>query len=210
MAADASKIHIGPGDLWITSDLTAAPTLGGDLTDPTTSSVMAMLTNYTAPSTTASPSWRYVGFTNGPSTLTYRPTYYMVQTEQAFAEVVVTPTGEETTLGCTLLESGYQNLAVGIGQGTTKVVTGPPAYNAVFVGGKATTALSVVVLMSRHRSGTGYYVATLYQAYSDQGVALNFDRRSETRIGVSFRALANAARPVGDQLFQIADYAANP
>lgn len=210
MAADASKIHLAPGDLWVTSDLTAAPTAGVDLTDPTTSSLMAMLTSFTAPSTSASPSWRYVGFTNGPATLTYRPTYYMVETEQAFAEVLVTPTGEETTLGATLLESDYKNLALGIGQGTTKVVTGPPAVNGIFVGGKASVGLNVVVLMSRHRSGTGYYVATMYQAYSSDGVALNYERRQEQRIGVTFRALANASRPVGDQLFQIADYAANP
>lgn len=210
MAADATKIHLAPGDIWVTSDLTAAPAKGVDLNDPTTSAVMAMLTGYTAPSTTASPSWRYVGFTNGPATLTYRPTYYMVQTEQAFAEVITVPTAEEATLGFVLLESDYKNLAVGIGQGTTKVTGGGTPNNAIFVGGKSLVALSVVVMVSKHRSGVGYYISTLYQAYSDGGVALNFERRAETRIGVTMRSLADATRPVGDQLFQLADYAANP
>src|SRR5688572_28998135 len=116
MPPDVTKIHLSPGDMWVTSDLTAAPTKGVDLNDPTTSSLMAMTTGFALPSTAANPAWRYVGFTNGPATLTYRPTYYMVETEQAFAEVITTPTAEEATLGFTLLESDYRNLSLGMSQ----------------------------------------------------------------------------------------------
>lgn len=210
MAIDVSKVHIGAGDLWFTSDLTAAPTKGVDLSDPTSSSVMTMASGFTAPSTAASPSWRYGGATQGPSTLTYRPTYYMVESEQAFSEIITTPTAEEATLGFTLLESDYRNLVLGMSQATPEVNAGAPVNNAIFVGGKTSVTLNVVVLCSRKRSGTGYFLLTLYQAYSAEGSTLSFARREEMRIPVTLRALADATRPVGDQLYQLVDFAANP
>lgn len=207
---DATKIHLGPGDVWVTSDLAAAPAKGGDLNDPTSSSLMAFTSNYAAPSTAATPAWRNVGFTNGPATLTYRPTYYMVETEQAFAEVLVVPTTEEATLACTMQEMDYRNMLIALGQGTSEVNVGPPANNAIFVGGKANVALFVFVLLSRKRTGVGYFVSTIYQTYSSEGAPINFERRAETRLPLTMRSLADATRPVGDQLFQIVEYPANP
>lgn len=203
-------VHIGQGDIWVTSDLTAAPAKGVDLTDPTSSSLMAMLTNYTGPSTTASPSWRYGGATQGAATLMYRPTYYMVESEQAFSEIITTPTAEEATLGMTLLEADYRNLTLAMQQASSAVHAGAPVNNAIYVGGKASVPLNVVVLCSRKRSGVGYFLMTMYQAYSHDGVSLPFERRAETRIQLTLRALADATRPVGDQLFQLVEYAANP
>jgi hypothetical protein len=210
MAADVTKIHLGAGEIFVTSDLTAAPTSGVDKTDPTSSGLMAMASNFTAPSTSASPTWRNPGFTQGPATLIYRPTYYQVVTEQAFAEVITTPTAEESSLNFVMLEADYRNFAFQMGQGTTHVVTGPPVQNAIHVGGKATVTCSVVVMCSRKRSGVGYHLLTLYQAYSNEGSTSNFERRAELRLPVVARTLADATRPVGDQLFQLIEYPANP
>jgi hypothetical protein len=209
-AADPTKIHLAPGDVWVTPDLTAAPTKGVDLLDPTSSSLMTFTTGFGAPNTTANPAWRYVGFTNGPAVLQFRPTYYMVETEQAFAEVLVVPTAEEATFSMTMQEADYRNLALSMGQGTTEVNVSAPANNAIFVGGKASVNLNVVTFLSRHRTGVGYFVGTLYQSYSNDGAALNWERRAEQRNAVTMRCLADTSRPVGDQLFQLADYAANP
>lgn len=200
MAADVTKIHIGQGDIWLGG---TAPAAGVDLTDPTTSSVNSMLTGYTAPTSGGT----YVGFTNGPATLTYKPTYYMVETEQAFSEVIVTPTAEEATLDFIMLEASYTNLANAMGQASTAVSGG---HNAIYVGSKATVTTNLLVLNSRKRTGTGYYILSMYQVYSMDGVALNFERRKETGNKVSMRCLANTARPVGDQLFQLVEYTANP
>jgi hypothetical protein len=205
-----SKVHIGPGDVWVTSDLTAVPAAGGDLSDPTSSSLMAMASGFTQPTTAANPSWRYVGATQNVATLTYRPTFYMVESEQAFAPIITTPTAEEATVAFTMLEADYRNLALGMSQATTEVNAGAPVNNAIFVGGKTTVTQNVVVLCSRKRSGTGYFLLTVYQAYSAEGVALPFARREEMRIAATLNALADATRPVGDQLFQLVDYAANP
>lgn len=210
MPTDVTKIHLSPGDIWVTPDLTAAPAKGGDMQDPTSSSLMTFTAGFAAPSTTASPSWRYVGFTTGASVLNFRPTYYMVETEQAFAEVLVVPTAEEATMAFTMQEADYRNLALSMGQATTEVNAGAPVNNAVFVGGKSNVNLQCLSFLSQHRSGTGYFVGTLYQCYSNDGASLNWERRAEMRNAVSMRTLADTTRPVGDQLFQLVDYAANP
>jgi hypothetical protein len=134
----------------------------------------------------------------------------MVETEQAFAEVITVPTSEESTLAFTMQEMSYQNIASAWTQGTTEVNVGPPANNAIFVGGKPTVTPQLVVLNSRKRSGTGYFILSLYQGYSSEGAAINFERRAESRIPATIRCLSSTDRPQGDQLFQIADYAANP
>jgi hypothetical protein len=207
MPATVANIHIGQGEIWLGG---TAPTAGTDPTDPTLgtpSAVNAFTTSYAAPTSGGT----YVGFTNGAATLTYKPTFYMVETEQAFAEVVTIPTNEEAGLAFTMLEAGYVNLATAMGQGTTRVVTpGPPAFDAIYVGSKAVISLKVTTLLSRKRSGTGYYVLTLYQAYSMEGANLNFERRVEQKIPTNMRCLADVTRPTGDQLFQLVAYAANP
>lgn len=199
MATDVNRIHIGEGDLWIGG---TPPAAGVDPLDPTTSALASFNTGFVAPSTGGTA----VGFTNGAATLTYRPTYYMVDTEQAFAEVITVPTAEESTLAVTMQEIAYQNLALAIGQGTTLAGTN----NAIFVGGKPTVDPQPVVLLSRKRSGVGYFLTTIYAGYSSEGIGLNFERRAESRIPTTIRALSSTDRPQGDQLFQIVDYAANP
>jgi hypothetical protein len=207
MAANVQNIHIGQGEIWVGG---TAPTAGTDLTDPnagTPTVLNTMATGFTAPTSGGT----YVGFTNGQANLSYKPTYYMVETEQAFAEVAIVPTGEEATLRFTALEITYANIANAYGQAVTRVTTpGPPISNAVMVGSKATVSTKVAVLCSRKRSGTGYYILTLYSAYSFAGAELPFVRREDTKIATELRCLADLTRPIGDQLFQLVEYTANP
>jgi hypothetical protein len=203
---DVTKIQIGHGDIWVGG---TAPAGGSDLTDPNAGTPSALNTAaslFTAPSSGGT----YVGFTNGPANLAYRPTYYMVETEQAFAEVAVVPTGEEASLTFNAQEVTYLNLKNAYGQATTRVTVGPPASNAVFVGSKPTVSQQLAVLISRKRSGVGYFILSLYQSYSFAGATTNFERRAETRIPTELRCLADLTRPVGDQLFQLVEYPANP
>lgn len=203
MATDVNKIHIGRGDVWVGG---TPPAAGGDPLDPTTSTVNSMATGFVAPTSAGTA----VGFTNGAATLTYKPTYYMVETEQSFAEVITVPTAEEATLGFAMQEASYQNLAAAIQQGTSLVTVGPPANNAIFVGGNPTMTPKLVVMNSRHRSGVGYYILSMYSGYSVDGITIPFELRAESRIPITMRALSTVSRPQGDQLFQIADWAANP
>lgn len=203
MAVNAANIHIGQGEIWVGG---TPPAGGSDPNDPTLgtpSAVASFNTNYVAPSTGGV----YVGFTNGAATLTYRPTFYMVETEQAMAEVVTIPTNEEATLAFTMLEANYTNIATAYGQGVTRVGAG---FQAVYVGSKSTVTTRVILMLSRKRTGTGYYLVTLYAGYSHDGAAMNFERRAEARIQTTARCLADVSRPVGDQLYQLVAYDANP
>lgn len=202
--ADATKIHIGQGEIFLGG---TAPAAGADLNDPTSSSLNAATTAWEPVS-----GGTYVGFTNGPATLTYRPTFYMVETEQAFSEVVTSPTAEETTLAFTALQSTAANIQAGFSQATTETNAGPtpPANSAIFVGSKTAFTTQVVSLISRKRTAAGYFILTIYKGYSAEGSALNFERRRETQVGITIRAQADLTRPVGDQLFQLVDYTANP
>src|SRR3954468_13179122 len=112
MATNKAYVQIGQGDVWLGG---TPPAAGVDLTDPTTSALNTMLTGFTAPTSGGTA----VGFTNGPTTLTFKPTYYMVESEQAFAEIMVVPTAEEASVGFTMLEASYQNLKTAMGQATT-------------------------------------------------------------------------------------------
>lgn len=201
-----SNIKIGQGDIWIGG---TPPTAGTDPNDPTAGTPSALntaTTGFTAPTSGGT----YVGFTNGPATLNYRPTFYMVETEQAFAEVAVVPTGEETSLNYNAQEMTYQNLKTAFGQATSRVVAGPPAANAVYVGSKPTVATALAVMISRKQSQVGYFILSIYQGYSFAGASVPFERRAESRIPTEIRALADLTRPLGDQLFQLVEYPANP
>lgn len=200
MATNLQYVHVGQGDVWVGG---TAPAGGVDLTDPTTSALNTMGTGFTAPTSAGVA----VGFTQGPATLIYKPTYYMVDSEQAFSEILVVPTAEETTLDFMMMEMSYGNLHTVMGQSTTKTGSG---YNANYVGGLGTLTPALVVLNSRKRSGVGYYILTIYQAYSMDGITTTFDRRKESTLKTLLKSLADTSRPVGDQLFQIVEYTANP
>lgn len=200
MATNKAYVQIGQGDIWLGG---TPPAAGGDPTDPTTSALNSMLTAFTAPTSGGTA----VGFTNGPAGLVFKPTYYMVETEQAFSEIMVVPTAEEASVDFTMLETSYLNLNKSMGQATSHVGAG---FNANHVGGKGAVSTGMVVLNARKTTLVGYYILTVYQAYSMDGVSLNFERRKETMNKVVMRALADTTRPVGDQLFQLVEYTANP
>jgi hypothetical protein len=197
------RIQIGQGDIWVGG---TPPAAGTDLTDPTSSTLNAMAAGFTQPVSGGN----YVGLTNGEATLTIRPTYYSVESEQSFAEVATVPTAEEATLAAALQEvRSYQNLGIAFAQATTDVNTGVSA--AVFLGSKGTLTTQTVALCAPHTlSGVGYMLLTIYRGYSSEGAALNFARRAESRLPITVRAQAVLTRPEGDQLLQLVDYDANP
>jgi len=198
-----ANIHIAPADLWTGG---TPPAGGSDPNDPTagTPSVFnAATTGYAGVDSGGT----YIGATQGASALNYRPTFYMVEIEQAMGEVVAIPTAEEASCTFTLVEVGYANLATAFGQGTTRTAAG---VQGIYVGSKAVLSTKVTALVSRKRSGTGYYIATLYSSYSMEGGTFTAERRQEARIAVTMRTLADTSRPIGDQLFQLVAYDANP
>lgn len=200
MATTKAYVQIGQGDVWAGG---TPPAAGSDPTDPTTSALNSMLTGFTAPTSGGTA----VGFTNGPTTLAFKPTYYMVETEQAFAEILVVPTAEEASVAMTMSEASRFNLSLAMGQATTHTAAG---VNAIHVGGKGSVPTNLIVVAARKTLLVGYYILSVYQAYSMDGADLNFERRKEMQNKVTLRALADTTRPTGDQLYQMAEYTANP
>ena len=207
MAWDATKIHIGAGHIFIGG---TAPTAGTDPSSPTAGTPSALVSAADATFAGVSTGGVDVGSTNGAATFTYRPTFYQVMNEQAFAEVATVPTAEEASLAFGAQELTYQNIKTAFGQTVTRIVATGVLANVNYGGGLPTVPVATAVLLSRKRTGVGYYIVCLYQAYSADGGAANFERRSETRMAVTLRALADGTRPVGDQLFQFVEYPANP
>lgn len=200
MAANKAYVQIAQGDIWIGG---TPPAAGIDLTDPTTSALNTMQTGFTGPTSGGTA----VGFTNGPSTFIFKPTYYLVESEQAFAEIMVVPTAEEATLDFIMLEASYFNLNRSMGRATSHIGAG---FNANHGGGLNTVSTFLLVLNARKTVQVGYYILSIYQSYSFDGVSLNFERRKEMVNKVMMRALADTNRPVGDQLYQLVEYTANP
>lgn len=195
-----AHVHIGQADLWVGG---TPPAAGSDPNDPTTSAVNSMVSGGANPTSAGT----YVGFTSGPSTLTYKPTYYLVISEQALSEILVVPTAEEATLDFMMLELSYNNLQTGLGQSTTKVNLSGVTYQANFVGSKQAISTNLLVAYSRKRvASTGYYIASLYSVYTQDGVALNLERRKETQMKAIMKCLADTTRPYGDQLYQYVEY----
>lgn len=202
-STDVQKIHIGEGDVWIGG---TAPTAGSDPTDPTAgtpSALNAMTAGFAAPTSGGT----YVGSTQGAATFTYRPSFYQVETEQSYAPVITTPSTEECTLGITVLEVTYQNIKNAFGQVKTRV---SGSDGVVYGGGLRVVPVAVTSMLSRKRTGAGYFLITIYQGYSREGAQVGFERRAESRMPITIHGLADPTRPEGDQLFQIVDYAANP
>lgn len=198
-----ANIHVGRGEVWVGG---TAPSGGSDLTDPTSSQVNAMASGFTAPTSGGT----YVGSTTAPTTIVYKPTYYAVSVEQTLADVAVIPTAEEATVDMTMAELSADNIKVAWSQ-ASEATSVTPAYKAVFVGGKtALTATPTVTVFSPKRTGIGYYITTVYQTYSMNGAPFSFDRKKETDLKVTLRSLAATGRPIGDQIFQVVAYDANP
>lgn len=199
-----SNIHIGRGEVWFGG----TPPAGGiDLTDPTSSAVNYMETAFTGPHSGGT----YGGATVAPATIVYKPTYYAVSVEQTLADVAVIPTAEETTVDLSLAELSAANIHTAWTQSTQKNQVSGTTYQAVFVGGKtALPSNPMVAIFSPRRTGVGYYIATVYETYSMDGAPFTFDRRKETFLKVMLRSLAAVDRPIGDQIFQVVAYDANP
>lgn len=195
-----NNVHIGQGDIWIGG---VAPAAGSDPNDPTTSAVNFMLAGATGPNSGGT----YVGFTNGPASLTYKPTYYNVVTEQALSELLVVPISEEAHLEFIMLESSYGNIQNAMGQSTTKVNLAGVTYQANFVGSKSALRTNLLTMYSKKRiASLGYFICTMYIVYSMDGAVFNLERRKETQMKVILKSLADTSRPVGDQLYQYVEY----
>jgi len=188
---DATKIHQGPGKLWLN---VGVPASGSRL-----------IINSTGVPTAGSPI--FAGATEGAATVLLSPKLEPVGADQVAAPIDVVMTGEAESIEVTLKESDLAKLKNFIVHGayTTGTDTGLPAgaqaYEEISFGGILSIPKTSVAVISPRRDATGKFVVSqLYSAYQAEAIQLPFQRGKETTYKVKFEGLADGTRAAGDQV----------
>jgi len=190
-SVDATKIHRGPGKLWL------------NLSVPASGS--RLLINAAGDPTAGAPI--FAGATEGAATLLLAPKLDPITADQVAAPIDVVMTGEAASIEVTLKESDLAKLKNFIVNGayTTGTDTGLPSgaqsYEEISFGGTMPIPKTSVAVISPRRDATNKFVISqLYSAYQAEALQLPFQRGKETTYKVKFEGLADASRAAGDQV----------
>ncbi len=191
---DATKIHQGPGKLWL------------DVSVPASGS--RLLIDAAGDPTGGTPV--FAGATEGAATVLVSPKLDTVTADQVPAPIDVVMTGEAASIEVTLKESDLAKLKNFLVHGTfaSGIDTGLPAgsqnYEEIAFGGTmAIPKTSVAVISPRRDASAKFVISQLYHAYQAEAIQLPFQRGKETTYKVKFEGLADTSRPVGDQVGKI-------
>jgi hypothetical protein len=188
---DATKIHQGPGKLWLAVSVPAA---GARL----------VIDSSGAP-TAGTPI--FAGATTGAMTVVLTPKFEEISADQVAGPIDVVMTAEAAAVEVTLMQSDLANLQNFVAHGTyatgtdTNLPAGSQTYEEIAFGGIITIPKTSVAVISPRRDSTAKFVVSqLYQAYQAEAVQLPFQRGKETTYKVKFSGLADPTRAAGDQV----------
>lgn len=191
---DATKIHQGPGKLWLN---VSVPVAGSRL-----------VIDATGAPTAGTPF--FAGATEGAATVGLAPKLQEITADQVPGPIDVVMTGEAASIEITLKESDLAKLKYYIVNGAyttgtdTNLPSGSQAYEEISFGGTlAIPKTSVAVVSSRRDAASKFVVSQLYQAYQAEALQLPFQRGKETTYKVKFQGLADPTRAAGDQVGKI-------
>lgn len=193
-SVDATKIHQGPGKLWLS---VSVPTNGNRL-----------IINAAGDPTAGTPI--FAGATEGAATLLLAPKLEPIAADQVAGPIDVVMTGEAASIEVTMKESDLAKLKNFIVHGSfasgtdTGLPAGSQTYEEIAFGGLMPIPKTSVVVISPRRDSTAKFVVSqLYQAYQAEAIQLPFQRGKETTYKVKFEGLADPSRPAGDQVGKI-------
>jgi len=191
---DATKIHQGPGKLWL------------DVTVPANGSRLVI--DAAGEPTPGTPI--FAGATEGAATVVLSPKLEQIAADQVAAPIDIVMTGEAESIELTLKESDLAKLKNFVVHGSfssgtdTNLPPGSQTYEEISFGGVVSIPKTSVAVISPRRDAAGKYVVSqLYQAYQAEAIQLPFQRGKETTYKVKFDGLADPTRPVGDQVGKI-------
>lgn len=213
-----TNIQVGPGMLWTNVTKPADTTylvVSGNLSGATDQRVYGPVL-YTVSGT-------FVGSTVGASTFSYKPTFVDIQIEQSVSIVEKVLNTETASCQFSIAELTAENMQItGPGeywhQPVATVTTATDAYQAgqtlhkLTIGGLRLVAPQCIAFISANRritAGGGAstqaysYVFCGYNAIAVDGFNLPFERGKETVYQTKFDMVADTARTIGDQLFQM-------
>jgi len=191
---DVTKIHQGPGKLWL------------DVSIPASGNRLAIDAGGTP--TAGTPV--FAGATEGAATIVLTPKLEEINADQVAGPVDVVMTAEAASIEVTLMESDLAKLKNYIVHGSFSTGTdstlpaGSQNYEEISFGGLLAIPKTSVAVISARRDASGkFVVAQLYQAYQVEAVQVPFQRAKVTTYKVKFAGLADPTRTVGDQVGKI-------
>jgi len=191
---DATKIHQGPGKVWL------------NLTVPANGS--RLLIDSSGEPTEGTPV--FAGATEGAVTVVLAPKLEQITADQVSAAIDVVMTGEVESIEVTLKESDLAKLKNFVVHGIFSTGTDPNLppgaqnYEEISFGGIMTIPKTSVAVISPRRDAAGKFVVSqLYRAFQAEAIQLPFQRGKETTYKVKFEGLADPTRAAGDQVGKI-------
>ena len=155
-----------------------------------------------------------VGYLKGDVEFKYTREKLPFKPSGSLGPVISYVIGEEAILSAAIAEFKIANLRLAMGVSTAlSSFSGTPSYNpasfdsntnlhdVLTFGGSLTIVSNLAIRFEHERPGSeGTVVIVLYTAESLSDLALAFHDEDFNMTNVSFRGLANTARPVGDQI----------
>ena len=187
MAQDHTKIHVGPGRIFL------------GVTPPATGTPPTLLAHVDGVPTTGTE----VGHTDGDSTFTYQAVKNEITSEQVLSGVDLWVPEEMGSLVCIAQEHNFLALRTAF----DAVGSVDDVSKTLFYGGAGTQVVNAltqcIVLTSRQRNApTKFHILVFYKAYSSPGFKIPFGRRNRSIYSMEFKALSDTSRNSGDQMFQ--------
>jgi hypothetical protein len=152
------------------------------------------------------PAYVYAGALEGVTELDIGAKVEETSSDQETLPIDAVMTGEVDSISVTLKESDCAKLQILIPHGTyssgtdSALPAGAQVYEEIAFGGLKPVAKFSVLLISKRKDQTAKFVISqIYRAYQKETVKLPFQRAKETTYKVTFQAIADLNRPVGDR-----------
>jgi hypothetical protein len=152
------------------------------------------------------PAYLFAGALEGVTDLDIGAKIEETTADQETLPIDVVMTGEVDSISVTLKESDCGKLQLLIPHGTysagsdSALPAGAQAYEEIAFGGlKPVPKFGVLLISKRKDQPSKFVVSQIYRAYQKETVKLPFQRGKETSYKVSFQAIADEVRPVGDR-----------
>lgn len=190
---DATKIILGPGDLWLD---VAVPSAGARATIDTTSG------SHT-PDSTAHPNAKHLGMTMEGTEVAYAPNVQDFEADEITAPYLSRIITEVLSIKGKMLQVFDWDLLESMTVGGVKA-TGS-GYEELPIGGRSSVTTTSILLIAPDITtpATYYTVVQLYKTYNSAGWAFPITRKNPASLAFEFKGQAITTRAVGDQVGNI-------
>lgn len=177
MAVAPYEIIAGPANVWIAATGTAFPAINA------------------APAA----GWSSLGYTDGGVTVTHNQDIEMLMVDQLTTPVKTIRTSEGLTVDFGIAQLTLERYKFALNDATVVTTAGPPATKHVWL--QEGEVVKTHSLLVRGPSPYGdftmqYEIPVVYQA---EEPSTSFNRDDKSVLGLSFSALADTSKPVGEQ-----------